>query len=73
MTFQRNGHIPLKGEMIKDWGQYFDDFLKKNLPSPVPLSQFKLNLVKTSLRKGNSFFTRKGLIVFQKGHKSWFF
>ena len=30
MTFQKKGHIPLKGEMIKDEGQYFDDF-KKNI------------------------------------------
>ena len=68
MTFQKKGHIPLKREMIKDTGQYFGD-LKKNLPSTEPLSQFKLNLVKTSLHKGNSFlFTRKGPIVFQKGH-----
>ena len=52
MTFQKKGHTPLKEEMIKDKGQYFD-FFKKTLPSPDPLSQFKLNLVKTSLRKGN--------------------
>ena len=28
MTFQKKGHIPFKGEMIKVEGQYFDDLKK---------------------------------------------
>ena len=48
-------------------------FFKKSIPSPEPLSQFKLNLVKHPCVKGTLFLTRKGPIVFQKGHNMWFF
>ena len=37
---------------------------KKNLPSPEPLSQFKLNLVKTSLRKRIGFVIAANIISF---------
>ena len=53
MTFPKKGHIPLKGDQkIRDNTL----ILKKNHLSPEPLSQFKLNLMKTSLRKGKYYF-----------------